>query len=91
MSKQGNQPADWAAMFEEPCPRYDRDGWDAVFDWWYRIGQDKLGTLVNLAGHMGVAIQTLYNKHPEYKEQYGQKPMRGQKKDGSLLPTEDLT
>ena len=60
MSKQGNQPADWAAMFEEPCPRYDRDGWDAVFDWWYRIGQDKLGTLVNLAGHMGVAIQTLY-------------------------------
>jgi hypothetical protein len=61
----------------EPCPRYEVDGWDAVFDWWYRVGRAELGTLVKLAAHMGVSVSTLYNKHPEYKAQYGEQPMDG--------------
>jgi hypothetical protein len=61
--------------FVEPCPCYAVDGWDAVFDWCYRIGRANLETLVRLAAHLGVSPQTLYNKYSEYKAQYGAQPM----------------
>jgi hypothetical protein len=74
--KSGNDAREGSTMlFEEPCPRYEVEGWDAVFDWWYRVGKVELKTLVNLAVQIGVASQTLYNKHSDYRVQYGEQPM----------------
>lgn len=56
-------------------PTPDEDGWNAVFDWFYRVPRWYCLTLKALARKVSCSESYLKRKHAEYKAEYGERPM----------------
>lgn len=64
--------ADEATM-QPPSP--DVKGWDAVFNWFYRVPRYYCLTLKTLAKMVSCSESHLLREHAKYKAQYGERPM----------------